>query len=327
MVRSRFCSILLSLWVVVCGISTPVISQGLSVEIDAAQTREPISKYVYGQFIEHLGRCIYGGLWAEMLEDRKFFYPITGEAPAWTLYQPGESSWQGEGHQYELLTRSPWMIIGGKGNVTMVTEEPYVGEHTPRVLLAGDGSRRGIMQERLGLVAGRQYAGRVVLAGQAAAVPIEISLVWGSGSSDRETVVVSELTSSYRKYELSFTSRQSTDNGRIEIVSKGDGEFRIGTVSLMPTDNILGWRSDTLALVKELNSPVYRWPGGNFVSGYDWKDGIGDPDRRPPRKNPAWTGIESNDVGIHEYMDLCREIRRGRVCQWVRQYSDGTAAG
>jgi len=308
MMRRRFFSIGLSLLVVCCGFSPLAIPQGLSVQVDATQTREPISKYVYGQFIEHLGRCIYGGLWAEMIEDRKFFYPVTGEAPAWTLYQPGESSWQGEGHPYELLTRSPWMIIGGNGVVTMVTEGPYVGEHTPRVQLAGDDGRRGLMQERLGLVAGKQYVGRVVLSGQGAAAPIEISLVWGSGSSDRETVVVSEVASSYEKYQLSFTTRQSTDNGRIEIVSRGDGEFRIGTVSLMPADNILGWRSDTLALVKEVNSPVYRWPGGNFVSGYDWKDGIGDPDRRPPRKNPAWTGIESNDVGIHEYMDLCREI-------------------
>ena len=76
----------------------------------------------------------------------------------------------------------------------------------------------------------------------------------------------------------------------------------------MPADNIYGWRADTLALLKELNSPVYRWPGGNFVSGYDWRDGIGDPDKRPPRKNPAWKGIEHNDVGIHEYMALMREI-------------------
>jgi len=40
----------------------------------------------------------------------------------------------------------------------------------------------------------------------------------------------------------------------------------------------------------------------------NWRDGIGDPDRRPPRKNPAWKGIEHNDVGIHEYMDLCKLI-------------------
>ena len=73
----------------------------------------------------------------------------------------------------------------------------------------------------------------------------------------------------------------------------------------MPGNNIEGFRPDTLKLMKELNSPVYRWPGGNFVSDYNWRDGVGDRDRRPPRKNPAWTGIEHNDVGIHEYMVLC----------------------
>ncbi|MEZ5070113.1 MAG: alpha-L-arabinofuranosidase C-terminal domain-containing protein [Bacteroidales bacterium] len=72
----------------------------------------------------------------------------------------------------------------------------------------------------------------------------------------------------------------------------------------MPADNIKGWRKDVVALMKELDSPVYRWPGGNFVSGYNWRDGIGERDKRPPRKNPAWKGVEPNDVGIHEYMEL-----------------------
>ena len=44
------------------------------------------------------------------------------------------------------------------------------------------------------------------------------------------------------------------------------------------------------------------------MSGYDWRDGIGDRDRRPPRKNPAWTGVESNDVGIHEFLRLCELV-------------------
>jgi alpha-N-arabinofuranosidase len=51
---------------------------------------------------------------------------------------------------------------------------------------------------------------------------------------------------------------------------------------------------------------VYRWPGGNFVSGYDWKDGVGPRDKRPPRTNPAWTGMEYNDVGLHEFIELCQ---------------------
>ena len=63
-------------------------ASSVSLSVDATATGEPISKYVYGQFIEHLGRCIYGGLWAEMLEDRKFYYPVTGDAPAWEMFTP-----------------------------------------------------------------------------------------------------------------------------------------------------------------------------------------------------------------------------------------------
>jgi len=54
---------------------------------------------------------------------------------------------------------------------------------------------------------------------------------------------------------------------------------------------------------------MYRWPGGNFVSGYDWRDGIGDRDRRPPRKNPAWRGVEHNDFGLDEFIVFCRELQ------------------
>lgn len=279
-----------------------------TLHIDATQPGEPISPYVYGQFTEHLGRCIYGGLWAEMLEDRKFYYPVTGEAPAWELFTPGMRSFDGEGHPYELLERSPWMIIGDRKAVSMVRENPFVGEQTPKIIAPGDGSRAGIFQERLALEKDRAYVGRVVLAGDANTVPIRVSLVWGPGASDRQTIEISDLTQEYRTYPLKYKAEMTTDNGHIEVISRGSGGFLVGTVSLMPADNLQGWRKDTLALIKQLDSPVYRWPGGNFVSGYDWKDGIGDRDRRPPRKNPAWKGVESNDVGIHEFMDFCRMV-------------------
>jgi alpha-N-arabinofuranosidase len=51
--------------------------------IDVSKTGAPISKYIYGQFIEHLGRCIYQGIWAEMLEDRKFYYPVGDKESPW----------------------------------------------------------------------------------------------------------------------------------------------------------------------------------------------------------------------------------------------------
>jgi alpha-N-arabinofuranosidase len=94
----------------------------------------------------------------------------------------------------------------------------------------------------------------------------------------------------------------------LRIVSRAKGSFKVGAVSLMPVENVNGMRPNTLSLFKQLNAPIYRWPGGNFVSGYNWLDGIGNPDTRPPRKNPAWTGIEHNDFGIHEFMTLCRHV-------------------
>ena len=110
------------------------------------------------------------------------------------------------------------------------------------------------------------------------------------------------------KVPLNFTAGKTTDNARFEVVSRGSGRFWVGTASVMPANNIHGMRLDTLNAMRELDSPLYRWPGGNFVSGYDWRDGIGDPDRRPPRKNPAWKGVEHNDFGMHEFLRFCREL-------------------
>jgi len=264
-----------------------------AVTIDASETGELISKYIYGQFIEHLGRCIYGGIWAEMLEDRKFYYPVGAK-------------------------ESPWKIVGDKSAVKMSKENSFVGEHTPEVKLSGDGKPCGIYQDGLGLVKGKRYSGRIWLAVTAEALPIHVSLVWGRGKDERDTEIKNKgLVRSYgfgkfptgfNGFPLGFSSGATTDNARLEIVGLGEGTFQIGTVSLMPGDDINGMRADTLKLLKELNSPVYRWPGGNFVSGYDWKDGIGQRDKRPPRKNPAWKGIEHNDFGLDEFITFCREV-------------------
>ena len=265
------------------------------VSIDAAKTGEPISKYVYGQFMEHLGQCIYGGTWAEMLVDRKFFYPVTGDV---------SKAWGKTKEEARILVASPWLIVGEAGALKMQKEKVYVkDQQAPEFTLTGKPA--GLAQEELGLVKDKEYVGRVILAGDASAAPVEVSLVWGEGPKDRETVKIDALKAEYAKYPVKFKAGASSDKGRFEIVSKGTGKLWIATASLMPGDNIKGWRKDTVEVLKKLNAPVYRWPGGNFVSGYNWRDGLGEADRRPTRKNPAWTGIEYNDVGIHEFMELC----------------------
>jgi alpha-N-arabinofuranosidase len=302
MSQTRFVKIIILAAVILTFTVTPAktfaAGQPATVTIDTDQTGKPISKYIYGQFIEHLGRCIYGGIWAEMLEDRKFCFPITEE------YDPYRGTDNvSKDSPYAVIGASPWQIIGPADSVTMVKEDSFVGEHTPLINQGG-----GIRQLDLGLVANKKYVGYIYLKPQQRTANVRVSLHWGDGREDNESVQTLVAANKYGKYPFEFTSAADTEKGRLEIIAI-NGSCFVGTVSLMPEDNVDGMRADTLAMLKELNAPLYRWPGGNFVSGYDWRDGIGDRDRRPPRKNPAWTGVEHNDFGMHEFIRFCRILK------------------
>jgi alpha-N-arabinofuranosidase len=268
------------------------------VTVEAAHTSEPISPYIYGQFIEHLGRCIYGGIWAEMLEDRKFFFPV----PA-----PGEI-WRETRQQARVLAASPWKVLGAPTAVHMITHGAFVGAHSPTIEAPGNGTAVGLYQEELGLIKDRAYTGYIYLAGDPATAPVSITLSWGSADNERQSVTIKKVSPKFARAGFKFTAGADAENGRLTIASSGKGGLKVGCVSLMPADNIDGFRRDTLDLLRQLKAPIYRWPGGNFVSGYDWRDGLGDRDRRPTRTNPAWTGIEPNDVGMEEYIHLCELI-------------------
>jgi alpha-N-arabinofuranosidase len=73
-----------------------------------------------------------------------------------------------------------------------------------------------------------------------------------------------------------------------------------------PTATEQGFRQDTIDLVKELGSTTIRYPGGNFVSGYRWEDGVGPRERRPRRVDLAWHTTETNEIGVDEFAEWCR---------------------
>ena len=70
-----------------------------------------------------------------------------------------------------------------------------------------------------------------------------------------------------------------------------------------PAADEQGMRQDVIDLVRETATPICRYPGGNFVSAYNWEDGIGPKKDRPTRLDLAWRTSESNHVGIHEFAD------------------------
>ena len=237
--------------------------------IDPTVKLEPLSKYVYGQFIEHLGRCIYGGIWSEMLEDRKFLYPVGDRL-------------------------SPWKAEGGLKTSFAKTEY----RELPLLSIEAPGA---LVQEGLGLRRGVALKGRITGDGSATA---DLELV--DGSAVLSSAKIKLAGNSPKAAAFTLAVPKDSENATLRI--RFDGPARLAGVSLMPSDNIRGMRADVIKLLRELDGTIYRWPGGNFVSAYDWRDGLGDPDRRPTRKNLAWQGSDSNDFGLHEFMDFCHEI-------------------
>jgi alpha-N-arabinofuranosidase len=288
------CKILTLFWMLSVSITSIHARQGDDIPklniatIDVAVTGSPIHPYTYGMFTELLGNIFDHGLWAEMLSDRKFFYPVDTTSNLNPI------------NTRRLQNR--WRPVGGDDVVIMDPENSFVGEITPKVTLLGSGEP-GMKQTGLGLKKGKKYSGYVVLAGNDALVTV--SLEWGPHVDQKESLSFGPLTPEYKKFTFEFTAGEDTDEGSLTITGKGNGYFKVGAVSLMPADNMKGYRDDLIVLLKELNSGIYRWPGGNMLAGYNWRDGIGDRDKRPPRYDYAWNAVESNDVGTDEYLDLC----------------------
>ena len=272
--------------------------------VDASRTGPPISPYVYGQFIEHAGSLIYSTLWSEMLDDRKFYYAVTNKAfedpnaprrGGFGSFGPGRRRNIGPGR---------WNPIGPADSVVMDTNNPFVGDHTPLVKLAGS-ELRGIRQAGVNFTRGITYKGRIQLAGDLGA-KVSINIVWGTNADAmRQTVPLGELGPKYKKLTFSFKAEDSGP-AQFEIIGTGTGSFHVGAVSLMPAGNLNGFRPDAIAALKSLRSGVYRFPGGNFVSAHEWHYAIGDPDKRPPIYDPVWRALQPNDIGTDEFMTLCR---------------------
>jgi alpha-N-arabinofuranosidase len=264
-------------------------AQPVAAAIDAAHTGQPITKLIFGGFMEPATTQV----WAEMLSDRKFFNEINSK--------PAASPAGGFGR------RGPqrrWTPVGADEFVAMDSKNAYVGERSPRIRLEA-ATPHGISQSGITLRAGRAYTGRVVMAGSPGA-KVDVTLIWGPNAEDRQTINIPTLTANYARFPLKFTAKTDTSEGRFEIVGSGSGTFHIGAVSMMPADNVSGFKAASIRLLKEQGISIARWPGGNFVSAYDWRDGIGDADQRPSRRELAWSGMESNDMGIDDFMTFCR---------------------
>src|SRR5579859_3439405 len=272
--------------------------QEIKVDIDTQKSASPVSPYEYGMFIEHIGQLIYHSLWSEMLDDRKFYFPIKPEEPP--------AAAPAQGGPFRNMQLRKWHPIGPADTVMMDKDQPFVGEQSPRIELNAS-TPHGIRQSGFALVKGKKYTGHIWLRATPGA-KVTLTMVWGEGANDHKTATIPAPPSTYKDFPFTLTAEADAEAGSLEIAGTGAGNFHIGAVSLMPADNLDGFRPEVIAQLKPLHSGFWRLPGGNYISNFNWYNSVGPRDKRPPDFDNAWNAMQTNDVGMDEFMGLCKLI-------------------
>lgn len=269
------------------------MSEKATITIQPDRVIGGVHDHLYGANLEHIGQGIYGSLWAEMLSDRKFagndrMYTAPSEGlhnvhPSIGVVVP----WEARNPDYEAVRYV-------HDNTTF-----YTGRQSQRITIRiPDGQQRGVKQGSLYLQAERDYELRLVLKGEGQALSVRL------GEEDWR---IDAVGGDWTTWRHTFRAAGEDPKGELSLTIS-QGSLWIGCASLMPTDNLRGFRADVIEAMRDWSPTQLRWPGGNFVSAYHWRQGVGDRDLRPTYLDPAWWLWESNDVGTDEFIDLCRLI-------------------
>ena len=254
-----------------------------SISIDASKVANTIDRNIYGHFVEHMQRCVWSGLWAELLWNRKF----TGATDANGLIES-------------------WAAFGSGAKYAPDNRDFYTSSQSQRLDLA-PGKEAGILKTdaKMGIKPGK-YSVRAILKHKGLSGGVTFAL--RQGSKVYASATARNLTGKWAEYKATLNVTEGDPNAQFSVSATGPGTLWIGCLSLMPADSIGGVRRDVFDSIKRLDPPMIRWPGGNMVSGYHWMDGIGPMDKRMPRWERAWNAWEWNDLGTDEFIAFCRKM-------------------
>ena len=253
-----------------------------------------ISPMLYGGFVELLDDVV-PGMWAEMLGDRGF-----------------------EG----ILPTSTWDYFRGEPNLcdrdwdkspdwAYDTVNPFNDRQSCRLDAPGSRPVR-LAQGALAVRKGMAYPVSGHWRADAASLKVRISLKTLLPDGSWLTLAALELPKpgpEWTKFSGRLVSQGTTDRAVFEIEASGRGRLWLDKLSLMPADNVEGWRRDVVEATKELAPPILRWGGSTIDPGpYRWADAIGDRDLRPSFVNRVWGRRDTNDVGVDEFVRFCRAV-------------------
>jgi alpha-N-arabinofuranosidase len=309
--------------------NSPATGEKASLVIYTAEkSRHPIPRNITGKFCEHLYFNIINGMDAQILRNPTLSdYPFrTGqESPdgvATFHYERQQiesnirnsaGSWGWPASEIDALIKSRneamacfWTKLGP---VEASPDTGPYGGRAQRVQTRAAG--QGIAQWTwLPLHRIRQYEFEMWVRSPDIDT-LKVTFFGPDGTEVCAEKTISDVTTNWQKLEgrLVIPENLPEDKAyKFAVIADKAGQFVIERVLLRPADHINGADPDVICFLRQSRLPILRWPGGNFVSGYHWLDGVGPVEKRPTLPNYAWGQQENNFFGTDEFIAFCRAV-------------------
>lgn len=249
-----------------------------------------ISRFQYGQFIEYL--CAHTlSSFAEKVSDGGF----EGVPNYNVSFRPQTDRWE-----------QPWYPEGAvhRGEFPLDPDRAFNGKVSQCLRVKpGEACTIGVSQEKMAIEAGKPLRCRLAVRGSEPSTPVSIAL-WGPGKDYAKATVTA--TPEWKVVEATLTPTASDPEATLTISFFGNGAVWLDQVSLMPTDNVAGWRRDIAEALKAVKPGIIRF-GGSATEWLEWTSTIGDPTQRTPFTG-NWGGMEPGNAGLDEFLQLCQWV-------------------
>jgi alpha-N-arabinofuranosidase len=192
----------------------------------------------------------------------------------------------------------------GNGEIIMDEANPLNNKYCLKLIANND--KTGIEQGNFSFVKGDTCRGSYWIRGNA---PDGLVVRILNG---KEKIFEQDLPSPTAKWQelpLEIVADRTIKNGVMQIITKGKGEIWLDQFTLTPgsAQKKGGYRPDLLKAMADIQPTIIRWPGGSFINGYNWQDGIGDQKDRIGKK--GWDELDPLSFGVDEFIDLCRRLK------------------
>lgn len=261
-----------------------------------------VSPYLFGSNLEHTRSCLYTGLSAQMVRNRKF-------AGKPTACEGCAIEWFPLGKRAVFALDEPYTRHGEGYHMKRNTECNSVSIFNPF-----QGETAGLGQHGIAISQGQPYLFGMVVKTQN---PVEfaVSLTDRAGKEVYCRTTFTGEGADWTRFEVELTPQAADPDADLRICWEEAGQVCVGAISLLPKDHFHGMRRDVVEAMKELGIKVLRWPGGNFAGEFNWMDGLLPVDMRAPFQSylgletqPHTMGYDYSEINTDDFIALCREI-------------------